>query len=148
MPPRSQVLDDDPLKGCALRQFVERGCDTPEDETYNVLVAFATTRNELKTPLETHDIGMGRQIVGELWVEQPGCAPRKAIRLFREVAAEEIARIAKRRVADRGLQWSARFRDMYGESRIARERPRSRHNVIGGIIGDRPAGGDPPPLEL
>jgi hypothetical protein len=83
------VRDDRAFERRALRKVVDVWGDAVEDEPQYVRVAVGPVADESESALESHDVRLGRQILGELWIEQPRRADPNARWRLGKVAREE-----------------------------------------------------------
>src|SRR5690606_6431073 len=105
-----QVVDDRALEHGAARQLVERGGQGTEHEPQHLDIGVYPFRLlvglQLEPPLESDDVRVLRQVLQQLWVEQPGTAGELRVVVIRKVAREERARLVERRVDRLGSQRS------------------------------------------
>lgn len=71
MPAGEQVVGDRALQGCLACQVFYAGVRSSEDEQLDRLVVGLRLVRRMKASLESQDVALGRQVVGELRVEQP-----------------------------------------------------------------------------
>jgi hypothetical protein len=80
----AKMRDDRALERRALREIVYVRREAMEYESEHIRVAVVAISGQRESALETHDVRLGRQIVGELRIEQPRVADPKAGRRLRE----------------------------------------------------------------
>jgi hypothetical protein len=117
-------MDDGSLEGGVLRERGEqcgrrhRGTGVAEDVPQDRGVVGVGGVGGPEASFETQDVGGGRQVFGELFVEEPGVAGGDGVALFREVPGEEGTRLFERRVTRLGAEPAVEVGDVHGEGRV------------------------------
>src|SRR5947207_758024 len=93
------MRDDRALQRRALRKVVDPRRDAVEDEPQDVRVAVVALADEPESAPKAHDVRIGREILGELRIEEPRRADRETRRSLGKVTREERPRLRKRVVA-------------------------------------------------
>src|SRR5437762_6954494 len=93
------MRDDRALQRRALRKVVDPRRDAVEDEPQDVRVAVVALADEPESAPKAHDVRIGREILGELRIEEPRRADRETRRSLGKVTREERARLRQRVVA-------------------------------------------------
>ena len=86
------MRDDRALERRALRKVFYVWRDSVKDEPEDVGIAFVAAADDVEAALESHDVRIGREVFGQLRIEQPRVADTKTRRCLGEVAREEWLR--------------------------------------------------------
>src|SRR2546429_5752941 len=81
------MRDDRALQRRALRKVVDPRRDAVEDEPQDVRVAVVALADEPESAPKAHDVRIGREILGELRIEEPRRADRETLRSLGKVDA-------------------------------------------------------------
>src|SRR5882672_12364548 len=113
----TEMSDDRALECRPLREVVDIRRDPMEYEPQDIGIAIEALAHQLEAALESHDVRLGLQVLGELRIEQPRRADPQTRRRLREMPREEGRRPGERVVACLRGEGSA-LRDVDAKGRV------------------------------